>query len=308
MRDPRLLFALGLLLVGCPSGSADDDDDEPTPPEPAPLAERSDDECPDLAAPGLSTFSSAGIDRNVAVYFPDGDTEGLPILFFWHGLTTPAQDPVGNAVAGLQLDDLADDWPAIVVVPEARPTTMPLVGEVSLWGIFGDAEPDLTLFDDLRTCVADELGGDVRRLHSMGFSGGALWTTQILMSRSDTLASAVEFSGGAEIDVPLDGGPFLLYETPSKQTPTLLTSGGADDSWPQGLTIIDFTVATDTLQGGLRVDGHFVVRCEHEEGHTVPQEGWEFGLEWVEGHEYGVASPIQAEGIEEQESWCRIAD
>ena len=311
MTDTRLLLVGALLLGGCPSGSSsDDDDDDSTPalPQPAALQELSDDECPDLSSTGLSTFSSAGLDRNVAVYFPDGDTEGLPVLFFWHGMMTPAQDPVGNSVSGLQLDDLADDWPAIVVVAEARPTSMPLVGEVSLWGIFGDPDPDLTLFDDLRTCVAQELGGDMRRLHSMGFSGGALWTTQILMSRSDTLASAVEFSGGAEISVPLDGSPFLLYETPEKRTPTLLTSGGAEDVWPQGFAIIDFNDASDTLQGGLRVDGHFVVRCEHEAGHTIPQAGWELGLEWVEAHEYGTPSPIEAEGIGEQESWCRIVE
>ena len=52
------------------------------------------------------------------------------------------------------------------------------------------------LFDDLRSCVASELGGDLSHLTSFGFSGGALWNALLLMERSDTLASMVSASGG----------------------------------------------------------------------------------------------------------------
>ncbi len=307
-----LLLPLLALAVGCPAspngGNDDDDDSTPDVPQPAGLAELSDGECPGTNASGISTFSSDGFERKVAVLFPDGDTEGMPIVFFFHGLMTPADNPVESTVNGLNLQGLADSLPAIVIAPESRPLAMPLVGEVSLWGIMGDPDPDLVLFDDLRTCAVDRLGGDIRKLSVMGFSGGALWTSQVLMSRADTLASAVEFSGGAELDVPMDGGPFLLYESPAEQTPVLMTSGGASDVWPQGFTIIDFNETTDTLQGGLRLDGHFAVRCRHESGHTVPQNGWSFGQEWVMAHEYGVDTPYRTEGISSQESWCELVE
>ncbi len=308
-----LLALLSSALVGCPTvggdGSVDDDDStEPPLPQPAPLAERSDGECPDLSTPGVSTFSSGGAERKVVAAFPEGDTEGLPVLFFWHGLTTPDQNPAEQTATGLDVQRLAEDLPAIILVPEAPATPMPLIGEVSIWGILGDPTSDLTLFDDLRTCAVEELGGDIRRVHSMGFSGGALWTTQVLMSRSDTLASAVEFSGGAEFELPLDGSPFLLYETPAEPTPALLVAGGDADEWPQGFGLIDFVATTDTLQGGLRVDGHFLVRCDHDGGHTIPNQGWSFAQDWVMAHEYGVDSPLREAGIEGQESWCGIVE
>jgi len=308
-----LLLSSLILCTGCPTdggGGSGDDDDDTTPelPQPAPLAETSDGECPNTSASGISTFSSDGLDRKVAVLFPDGDTTDLPIVFFFHGLTTPDQNPVENTVNGLNLQGLADSLPAIVIAPESRAVQMPLVGEVSLWGILGDPDPDLVLFDDLRACAVNELGGDIRRVNAMGFSGGALWTTQILMSRSDTLASAVEFSGGAELDVPMDGGPFLLYSSPAEQTPVLMTSGGAQDVWPQGFAIIDFNATTDTLQGGLRVDGHYAVRCTHEQGHTVTNADWSFAQEWVTAHEYGIESPYRADGIGSEEDHCTVVE
>ena len=310
---PRLLVICALaLLLGCPTdgggGAGDDDDSTSDVPQPDPVAATSDGECPDLGSSGISTFSSDGLDRKVAVLFPDGDTTGLPVVFFFHGLMTPDQNPVESTVSGMNLQGLADSLPAIVIAPESRPQTMPFVGEVSLWGILGDPDPDLVLYDDLRSCAVEELGADIRRVNAIGFSGGALWTTQVLMSRSDTLASAVEFSGGAELDVPMDGGPFLLYTAPAETTPVLMTSGGADDVWPQGFAIIDFNSTTNTLQGGLRVDGHYAVRCTHELGHTVNNSDWDFAQEWVMAHEYGVQSPYVSDGISSEEERCSVVE
>ncbi len=310
LRSP--LLCLCALLVGCPTsgggGGDDDDATEPALPQPAALQERPEGECPDLSEPGTTTFSSGGTTRKVVTAFPEGETEGLPIIFFFHGLTTPDQNPAEQMASALDLQDLAEELPAIIVIPEAPATQMPLVGEVSIWGILNEPEADLTLYDDLRGCVVNELGGDIRRVHSVGFSGGALWTSQMLMSRSDTLASAVEFSGGVEFELPIDGSPFLLYDSPVEKTPALLVAGGEQDVWPQGFGIIDFNSTTDTLQGGLRVDGHYVVRCDHGAGHTIPAAGWGFGQEWVLAHEYGVESPYVADGIGGEDSWCRVIE
>lgn len=308
MRHSLVLVGVACLLLGCPpSGGGDDDDSTESPlPQPAPLAELSNGECPDLSEPGVSTFSSGGTDRKVVMAFPEGDTEGLPIVFFFHGLTTPDQNPAEQMANALDLQDMAEQLPAIIIIPEAPATPMPLVGNVSIWGILGDPTADLTLYDDLRACAVNELGGDIRRVHSSGFSGGALWTAQMLMSRSDTLASAVSFSGGAEIELPLDGSPFLLYESPVEKTPTLLVAGGEEDEWPQGIGIIDFNSTTDTLQGGLRVDGHYLVRCDHNAGHTITNQAWDFGQDWVMAHEYGLPSPYQADGIGDHDSWCVV--
>ncbi|MCO4769472.1 MAG: hypothetical protein KDA24_05530 [Deltaproteobacteria bacterium] len=311
LRTTLFLCAGAALLVGCPpsgSGGGDDDDTEPQLPQPAALAEPSDGECPDLSSPGVEVFSSGGTDRKVVTAFPEGETEGLPIIFFFHGLTTPDQNPAEQMANALDLQELAEDLPAIIVIPEAPATVMPLVGEVSIWGILGDPTADLTLYDDLRACVVNELGGDIRRVTSAGFSGGALWTAQMLMSRADTLAAAVSFSGGVEFELPIDGSPFLTYQTPAEKVPTLLVAGGETDEWPQGFGLIDFVSTTDTLQGGLRVDGHFLARCDHDAGHTITNQAWGFGQDWAMAHEYGIESPFATDGIGDQESWCEVVE
>ncbi|HCP47364.1 MAG TPA: hypothetical protein DIU15_15080, partial [Deltaproteobacteria bacterium] len=283
-----LLIALLLTAVGCVSttpndgddGSGDDANQEEVDPDPtAPLAALSDDDCPDLSAPGISTFSSSGIDRKVAVLFPDDAPSDMPVLFYFHGLTNVGSNPVESMEASLQAEAEARD--IVIVVPESREIEMPIVGPMLTWGILDDAEPDLVLYDDLRTCIATELNVDLKRFSLWGHSGGGLWTSVVLMDRSDTLAAASEFSGGADFEIPMIGGPYVPYRTPARQTPVLLVSGGTSDVWPQGLGIVNFESTTDTLQDQLVEDGHYVVRCRHDQGHyNFPNDAWTFSLAW----------------------------
>jgi len=291
-----LLLALSIVLAsGCDDGGDgggdDDDDDTPDPDPTAELAELSDGECPDMDTSGISNFSSGGVDRKVAVLFPDDPQPGMPLVFNFHGLTNAGSNPVEASMAQAQGD--AEQNGAVVIMPEARVTAMPLVGEILIWGILDDAESDLTLFDDLRTCAANELAVDLKRVSTWGHSGGALWSSVMLMERSTSLAAVVEFSGGAEFSIPMLGGPFVTYSSPERQVPVLLSSGGANDAWPESFPVVDFEATTDTLETGLVADGHQVVRCRHQQGHySIPNDLWAFSTRWDLEHHFSEETPF----------------
>ncbi len=295
MRSVSLLFASLLLLVGCPTAPDPDPEGEedPTPEEvvpdpPAGLTELSDGECPDLSEPGTSTFSSAGLQREVTVLFPD-EPEGLPVVFFWHALGTPAAQWIG----WMDLNGLAED--AIVVVPSSRDS------EPFEWDWVDGESADGPLYDDLRTCVIDELGGDIDRVMAAGFSAGAVWTTWLAMHRGDTLATIFAMSGGTVVNLP--------YVTPAQDLPAFLMSGGETDVWPnQQFPVADFETATQEFSESLIADGHFVVQCRHDGGHTTGPGSRDMMEDWLFAHAYDIPSPWATgeESADDFEDYCFV--
>ena len=81
-----LLAALTLAACGSdPSvetGETGETDTAPEPErEPAPLAELSSDDCPDLSESGIRTFLSSGEERTVSLVIPSEPTENMPVVF-----------------------------------------------------------------------------------------------------------------------------------------------------------------------------------------------------------------------------------
>ena len=181
-----------------------------------------------------------------------------------------------------------------------------------MWDVTEGESTDMTLFDDIRACAHQSLSVDLKNLHAVGMSGGALFTTMVARERGDALASIVEMSGGSDIDMLTFDTPLSSYATPSYPMPALLIAGGATDTWPGGgLTLVDFSAATDTLEDQLVADDHFVVRCDHTQGHAIPMVAIEATEMWVDSHRFGEPSSIEASGIDDIEalnSWCVIAN
>ena len=168
----------------------------------------------------------------------------------------------------------------------------------------------MVLYDDLRSCADQQLDIDLYNIHAMGFSGGGLFTTVIARDRGNTLASIIEMSGGADIDMLTFDYPLSVYETPANTMPALLISGGSTDAWPGGgLELVNFSDATDTLEDHLVGDGHFVVRCEHSSGHQVPMGAISLSWDWITAHTFGEPSPYVQAGLPSSgwSDWCEVA-
>lgn len=261
----------------------------------AELAELSSGDCPDLTESGTKTFTSSDMDRNVHVVIPSSPGTDMPVVFFFHGLVDTSIEPASYFANAFDMQDLADETGAVIVLPESQ--VMELMGfSFYMWDAMEEGPEDVVLYDDLRTCVATELDVDIERFAVMGFSGGALFTTTIARERGDTLSAVVGMSGGSDAEVPIFDAPVARYDTPAYAMPVMLTSGGSGDVWPGGgLTVIDFEAATDTLEGQLEADGHFVVRCSHDQGHTITTQLYSLAEDFALAHRMGEASPYAGE-------------
>ena len=278
---PRCLGPLLLLLAGCggdPDLPSFLDDQPPLPEGMSGLRDLSGGgECPALSAPGASTLNTGGGPRTVTWLFsetaeiPPG---GRPLLMVFHGLgATPA-----SMIGRLQLEALADAG-VVIAVPEGVRTAK--FG----WGAGPKGVHDVMLVEDIRRCAWERLNVSPARVHVTGFSAGGLWSTLLLIHASEILASATIYSGG---DLP----PFLSYSTPKVAVPTLVLWGGREDVYQSRGFNVEFDGASRRLSDGLQRDGHFVVRCDHGAGHSVPVEYAPLLHEWTLAHEFGVASPL----------------
>lgn len=286
----RALPWFALALTACAVDATDDATDELSLDEridAVPVAKN----CPDLSTPGIKTFTSGGEERRVGIWFPESKPEGMPIMFAFHGLTSPgAFDVIDDYMRPVfDLDTLADKREVVIVAPEAAEFS--LFGfPTLLWGIMEEdgLQRDLTLFDDLRSCMAHELRADPDNTAAWGFSGGGLWTSMLLLERADVLVTAVPASGGVgEVGLLTD------YRSPKAKIPVMLVDGGPDDIWPGGgVALIEFHEGTNLLREELVDDGHDVVQCDHGLGHDLPGDFWDGMKRWMFSVYAGDADPF----------------
>jgi dienelactone hydrolase len=250
--------------------------------------------CPELGA-GWNYIQSGGFQRKFRVFLPETPA-GAPVLFAWHGLG----DSAPNFAKGMGAEQMAKNLGIVVVVPESCGATSGASGcdpGLFTWGWNAKPDSDARLFDDLLACLDQTQQIDRHRIYTVGFSAGALWTTWLLMHRAERLAAAVVFSGGVN--------DLLPYERPAYKLPVLLAWGGETDLFANG--IIDFAAATTLFSKGLRQDGHFVVGCNHDSGHTVPFNGPKYAMSFLLAHEWkDGGSPLATSGLVGFPDYCHV--
>ena len=258
--------------------SAEELDERSAAPDPAAY---SGGDCPTFEN-GTNRFDSAGKSRDFILKLPD-DPSGAPVWFNWHWLG-------GDASSGIQYQGLNEvkrqGW--IVVAPEALSSQA-----VTEWAFMDSMDPtaDLTLFDDLLACLDAQYDIDNDRVYTTGMSAGGLWSTFLVMHRSEYLAAAAPLSGGT--------GQFMSYVTPERDVPVLLTWGGESDLY-NGLSFHD---ASLEFQEDLEADGHWVGTCVHSTGHSLPEGGTDYTLQFFSDHAYG-EEPAGLGGAEVYPDWC----
>ena len=255
-------------------------------------------ECPDLTAGGLVKITSGGFARTVYVSLPPDWSAPSALLFAWHGLG----DNGNNFSKAFGTASLAKNNGAVVITPDnCCVKGLKCCSQVSGWS-FLDATggADAQLFDDLLSCATQQMNIDTSRVYSTGFSAGGLWTTWLILNRSEYLAAAAPFSGGID-------GTIVSYLTPKHRLPVLGSFGGVDDQISMGINI-NFHDMMLELFKDLRADKHFVVACDHGGGHTVPMEGPSYAAEFLFKHTFNDGtSPYAASGLSKKfPDYCSI--
>ena len=248
------------------------DEGDPAMPGPPALKAYSGGQCPNLAA-GSQNIQSAGQNRRVAINLPPNPA-GAGVAFLWHGLG----DSPENFSAAVGAAGVANQHNIITVAPEAIEVLVP--GMPATWGLLGAPGNDLSLFDDTLACLEAQYDIDERRVFVMGFSAGALWSSLLVIQRSEYLTAATLFSGGSSAT----GMVSVDYSKPGHTLPVLLTWGGDTDTWGGGM--LNFKIGSTDLFEKLLADGHPAVGCDHGGGHTVPYGGTNWGWAFLFAHEY----------------------
>ncbi len=253
--------------------------DVPTGPQPAALKTYAG-TCPTFAA-GANDFDTGGYTRNLRISLPP-DPKGAAVVFIWHGLG----DSAANMSNFFGADSLAAQYHAIVIVPDGccnGAGTKGCCSQITGWGFAAKPEPDVAIFDDALSCLDQQFGIDRTRVYTTGFSAGSLWSTWLLMNRTDYLAAVAIFSGGVN--------SFLEYVMPTYKAPVLAVSGKEDDVFGGGL--VDFFTSMNDLTTALRKDGHFVIRCIHDAGgHTIPFGGPDWAAKFLFKHTWKAAQRV----------------
>ena len=258
--------------------------------------------CPKLVA-GPNTITSTAERKFVLVVPKDLKAgEKPPLIFLWHWLGGDAQDFVDKG----EIQAAVDSQRFIAVVPEKKGDLL-FVWPVEIIQSQPRVDEELTLFDDLLSCVSEQFSVDPNCVSSAGVSAGALWTDQLAAYRSDHLASFVSLSGGV-------GGVIRAWGNPARKLPGLVLWGGPTDTCGG---LLSFNTLSATLEKELEADGHFFLECVHNCGHSEPpmagaagfskyQSLWQFVMDhpyWLPKGE----SPYLTDGLPKvMPEWCGI--
>jgi len=259
------------------SGSEEEEDDARQGPD------YSGSSCPSLED-GTQEFATGDTSYDVQIVLPP-EPDGAPVLFAWHWLGGNAS----QVIRYLELDELAADENVIIVAPRSDDSAYE-------WHFAEGAEgnPDLLLFEDLLSCLWQQFDVDLDRIHATGMSAGGLWSSYLTVHEADWLASTAPLSGGSDS---------YSYTTPASPIPVLLTWGGSSDLYGT----YSFEDASLYLSEALREDGHFVVECVHDDGHSLPPWGISYVWEFFEVHPRGVDPEPWSGGLPSgYPSGCRI--
>ncbi len=256
------------------------EEEDPEKPQPAPLPDYSGGDCPPMSA-GTVAISSGANQRQVHLDVPD-QPGGAPVLFVYHGAGSNAE----QFVSFFRTAHIASTYGVIVVTPSST-------------GLFQyewpfldheDASVDTVLFTDVLACLDQQYEIDLARVYTTGFSAGGLWSTYLMMHMSEHLASVAIFSGGT-------GGMASAYQPPSWRIPVLATHGGPTDQ-----VVIRFDISTEEMAVALVDDGHLVIVCAHDGGHTIPWDIPSLMMPFLLSHAFGVPDlTILEDGLDD--SW-----
>ena len=199
--------------------------------------------------------------------------------------------------------------PFIAVTPEDTDyeIDVPVLGKFPMdWDVFMVTEDSLEvkLFDAVLDCLDQRWGVDDAHIHSMGFSLGGITTDMLANMRGEELASVATYSGGywstpGNVDPLLEA--FIQWPpyTVQNEYAQLFLHGGPADSFPLGITSLqfdEFAAADATLLNAL---GHDIIMCDHGQGHTAPGPGMggDKLIQFFADHPLGTTDSPYADGL-----------
>lgn len=238
--------------------------------------------CPDLTHSGTVMVSPAGIaPRPVQIWVSDAAaTMDGPLVTVWHGAGgSPAEASYIMGDAAMTAILAAG---GIVAAPAHDPANTQLPWFLDL----GRADDDLLVADEVLACAAAGIGVDATHVHAVGFSAGALHTTQMSYLRASYLASVVTYSGGLTSSRP------PARDADDARFAAMILHGGESD-----VVLLHFQQTSETYLHAMQNAGDFGFICNHGMGHTVPAAARDSAWRFLDAHPYGQLPRAYADGL-----------
>jgi hypothetical protein len=265
--------------------------------------------CPTLGQTTVqdAVIVSSGNMRKFWVVVPANlqPSEKLPVMFLWHWLRGSAQDFFDRGAVQAAVDEQR----FLAVIPQQKGDLQFVWPATNL-----DSAPRMveeeTFFDDMLSCVSAQYNVNSNCVSSAGVSAGALWTDQLVGARGDWIASFMSLSGGT------GGIAIKPWTEPDHKLPGMVLWGGPTDNCAN---LLNFQDISRDLETNLKTNGHFLLECIHNCGHSVPpfvapmgetqfHSLWQFGLDhpfWL----YPGESPYGDNGLPaDLPPWCGIGE
>ena len=211
----------------------------------------------------------------------DGLDGGGPIVFYWHGTGSSATLEVPIAFDTSAVISAG----GIVVGPEAATRTGTPTGNTGddVW-----YQSDAAFMDQAVACAIQQQHVDPRRIHTAGYSAGALQAVYIWYARSGYVASVISYSGG---DVVINTAPM---QDPSNIPAAIVAHGGAgQDTFGSGADTTDFSQTSAAWESVISADHGSYVDCNDGGNHlaffTTRAPGLEpVSLQFFLDHPFGI--------------------
>ena len=229
--------------------------------------------CPTMANldGGMVTFAG----QPATVWSGDPKNGPGPLLLYYYATGSSATEPVFT-IGQAQIDKLKSLGGAVVA--QNKTTAQGATTGNDVW-YTGDA----AIADEIVACAIQSQKIDPRRVHTAGYSAGALQTVYMWFARSGYVASVLTYSGG---DDGLDKVPL---QDPAHPPAALVTHGGQGVDTYGG--VIDFFNASTAWEAEIKQASGFAIDCNDGGAHTdvalrvkVAPQAIQFFLD----HPYGV--------------------
>jgi hypothetical protein len=231
--------------------------------------------CPALTGHGMYRFGDpVGRNLNVEIYVaPDAKTKpdpGGPLILYWHAVGDDSTE-VTLGLGQAAIDKVLAQG-GVVAAFNTKLCVNCGFADDAVW-----YDQDDPVTDHVVACAVEQAKIDVRHIHSIGFSAGALRSLHLALARSNYIASVVSYSGGMLDDVDaLD---------PDNKVPAILSFGR------QGLDtiVLDFTDLSLAWYETNRTRGYYSMLCQHDGAHTIPEDLVPHALQFFVDHPYRVS-------------------
>ena len=199
---------------------------------------------------GAVTVNAGGGTIQATLWVGNAGAQGGPLILYWHGT---GSDPTSEVSVAFDTHAVVATG-GIVAGFLANSRTGTATGTT---GNYVWYQSDALFADQLVACALQAKAIDPRRIHTAGYSAGALQAVYMSYARSGYIASAIGYSGGT------DGLNQTKYQDASN-VPAAIAAHGAQGKDVVG---IDFAQASATWESAIKQSGGFSIDCNDGGNH-----------------------------------------